>query len=78
VRIRFLTSLADIKGWSYDYGEVADVPDARAELFIANGQAERVHEVCPHCGGDLSPDVIPATSAPAGEARAALPRAGRR
>lgn len=42
--IRFLTSIADVTGWSYDYGEVADVPDARALQFIRNNQAEAVRD----------------------------------
>jgi hypothetical protein len=40
MKIRFLTSIADVTGWSYDYGEVAEVTDRRAKQFIRNGHAE--------------------------------------
>lgn len=78
--IRFLGSIADRTGWSYDYGEVAEVPDDRAAVFLANGQAEAVQVVCPHCGGDLGlvgGETVTATANPSG-ARATLPRAAKR
>ncbi len=44
MKIRFLVSIADVTGWSYDYGEVADVTDEAALRFIKNGHAEAVKD----------------------------------
>lgn len=77
--VRFLTSIADVKGWAFDFGEVADVPDARAAEFIANGVAEPVVTKCPHCGGELAtPGGGETTTAGAGGERATLPRPTKR
>lgn len=61
MKIRFLTSIADVTGWSYDYGEVAEVEDRRGKQFVKNGHAEAagadaplgriaVELSCPRCG----------------------------
>lgn len=44
MKIRFLMSIADVTGWSYDYGEIAEVPDERALQFIKTGHAEAVRD----------------------------------
>jgi hypothetical protein len=44
MKIRFLVSIADITGWSYDYGEIAEVTDEAAVRFIKNGHAEAVRD----------------------------------
>ena len=44
MKIRVLVSIADVTGWSYDYGEVADVTDEAALRFIKNGHAEAVKD----------------------------------
>jgi hypothetical protein len=54
MKIRFLTSISDITGWSYDFGEIAEVPDEAAKKFMTQGQAVAVVVRCPHCNGDLS------------------------
>jgi len=60
--VRFLTSIADVRGWAFDYGEMADLPDERAQEFIAQGKAELVARNCPHCGGELGLGTIEAAA----------------
>lgn len=41
-RVRFLTGIASSEDWSYAPGQVADLPAAQADAFIASGIAEAV------------------------------------
>ena len=76
--VRFLTSIADVRGWAFDFAEVADLPDDRAREFIEQGKAELVARSCPHCGGDLSLGSIEAAAAGAPPERATQPPAKKR
>lgn len=79
-RLRFLMSVPTPSS-VYDPGEVADVSDEAAELFIRTHKAVEVRPpVCPHCGGDLEEEAAAPEAAAlsgAGE-RATLPGARKR
>ena len=78
MKIRFTTSIADVRGWSYDFGEVADVPEEAARKFIRDGKAIEVSgQTCPNCGHQLIGEPEAAALASAGE-RPTMPGARKR
>jgi len=69
---------ADISGWAFAHGQIAEVPDDRAREFINQGNAELVSRTCPHCGGDLSLGTLEAAALGGPPDRATIPPAKKR
>lgn len=63
--VKFLSGIAS-PTWSYNAGDITEMPEADARSYIGMGIAVEIGaNACPHCGGELEPRTPPGLEAAA-------------